>query len=302
MSPADPTRTGDAAPADPGRVRRGFERASATYDEFAVLQGRVREELLARLDLLKLEPRVVLDLGCGTGLGTRALKDRYRRAHVIGADLAPAMLAQAGRQSRLFRRFSRVCANAARLPFADGSVDVVFTSLMLQWCLPPDAVFAEVRRVLRPTGFFAFSTFGPDTLRELRAAWAAVDAHAHVNDFLDMHDIGDALGRAGLAEPVLDVDRVRLTYPDVRGLMRDLKAIGASTVTAGRAPGLTGPGRLRAMTAAYERFRGADGRLPATYEVVYGAAWGHMPRPGRPAGPGGEVTIPAGSIRRRNPA
>jgi malonyl-CoA O-methyltransferase len=184
-----------------------------------------------------------------------------------------------------------------RLPFADASVDVVVSSLMLQWCDPPDRAFAEVRRVLKPGGLFAFSTFGPDTLKELRSAWAEADGYNHVNHFIDMHDVGDALVRAGLMEPVLDVDRMQLTYPDALALMRDLKAIGAHNVTAGRPRALVGRSRLRRMQNAYEAFR-RDGRLPASYEVVYGMTWGAA---GRPATPSidGEVRIAPGAIRRR---
>ena len=183
------------------------------------------------------------------------------------------------------------------MPLADASVDVVYSNLMLQWCDDLDALFAEFRRVLKPRGLLTFSTFGPDTLKELRAAWASVDGHTHVHRFIDMHDIGDALVRAGLSEPVLDVERFTLTYEDVQALMRDLKAIGAHNAAAGRAPGLTGRGRLRAMSAAYERYRSA-GRLPASYEVVYGQAWGRAPAVASAAP--GEVRIPADSIGRRS--
>src|SRR5581483_5251502 len=229
------------------------------------------------------------------------LKKRYRRALVVALDLAPGMLHEARRHQQLFRRFERVCGDAMRLPLAAASVDVIFSSLMLQWCDPPDEAFAEIRRVLKPSGFFAFTTFGPDTLRELRTAWAeadsAVQEYNHVNHFTDMHDVGDALVRAGLSEPVLDVDRLQLTYPDALALMRDLKAIGAHNMTAGRPRGLVGRARLRRMQHAYEAFR-KDGRLPATYEVVYGAAWGAA---GRPASVmmAGEARIAPGAIRRR---
>jgi malonyl-CoA O-methyltransferase len=282
---------------DRKRVRTSFDRASKNYEAAAVLQDRVRNELLERLDLVKLDPQVVVDLGSGPGQGTRQLKRRYRRATVIALDIAPGMLVEARRHSTFFNRFERVCADTSRLPFKDTSVDLIFTNLMLQWCNEPDAAFAEIRRVLKPSGFFGFTTFGPDTLKELRAAWSQVDDHEHVSHFLDMHDIGDALARAGLVEPVLDVERVRLTYPDAMGLMRDLKAIGAHNATAGRARGLTGKARMKKMTDAYEAFR-QDGRLPATYEVVYGAAWGAA---GRPAAPvvSGEARIPLTSIRRR---
>lgn len=278
-------------------VRAAFDRAGATYEAAAVLQSRVAEELLGRLAPFDFHPRVILDLGAGTGRITAELKRRYRRARVIALDLAPGMLRQAARHQRLFRRFERVCADAARLPLGPASVDIVFSSLMLQWCEPLDEVFAEVRRVLTPQGFFAFSTFGPDTLKELRSAWAEADAYSHVNRFLDAHDIGHALMRSGLQEPVLDVDRIQLTYGDGMALMRDLKSLGARNSTAGRPRSLIGRGRLQRVLCAYDAFR-KDGRLPATYEIVYGAAWGGAGRPTTSTADG-EVKIPASRIRRR---
>ena len=282
---------------DRSGVRQAFDRASATYDGSAVLQARVRTELLDRLAPMTLDPRVVLDLGAGTGHGSIALKRLYPRATVIALDVAHSMLQEARRQSRPFRRFERVCADAFALPIADASVDLCFSSLLLQWCDDLDAVLTEIRRVLRPGGFASLSTLGPDTLRELRAAWSAADPGSHVNAFLDMHDVGDALGRAGFSEPVLDVDRVTLTYGDVLSLVRDLKRIGAHNVAATRRKGLTGRATWQAMVAAYEPFR-RGGRLPASYEVVYCAAWGGAPRAA--GAPSTEVRIPAGAIRRRS--
>ena len=284
-------------------VQASFDRASATYEAAAVLQARVSNELLERLVPFDFKPAVVVDLGAGTGRMTGELKKRYRRSLVVAIDLAPGMLQEARRHQQFLRRFERVCGDAMRLPLADASVDVIVSSLMLQWCDPPDQAFAEIRRVLKPDGFVAFSTFGPDTLRELRSAWAEADGvggveqtYNHVNHFTDMHDVGDAVVRAGLSEPVLDVDRVQLTYPDAMALMRDLKAIGAHNVTAGRPRGLVGRARMQRMQQAYETFR-RDGCLPATYEVVYGVAWGGA---GRPASGmvGGEARIAPGSIRR----
>ena len=251
----------DAFRLDRPRLRASFDRASGSYEAAAALQGRVAAELLARLAAFDFSPGVVLDLGAGTGRVTRELRHRYRSALVIALDIAPGMLREARRHLRPWRRFERVCADALRLPLADASVDLVFSSLMLQWCEPLEQALAEVRRVLKPRGFFAFSTFGPDTLRELRAAWAAADGHNHVNRFVDVHDVGDAVARTGLAEPVLDVDRIELSYPDTLTLMRDLKAIGAHNVTAGRPRALTGRARLERMSAAYEAFR-RGGRLP----------------------------------------
>jgi len=283
---------------DLARVRHSFGRSARAYDAAAVLQKRVREELLERLDLVRLEPAVVLDLGAGTGHASLTLKRRYRSSQVIALDLAEGMLREAGRRQTLLRRFRRVCGQAAALPLRDGSVDLVFSSLMLQWCQDPDAVFGEVRRVLKPGGLFTFTTFGPDTLVELRRAWAAADSRTHVNRFIDMHDLGDALVRSRLAEPVMDVERFTLTYAEVRDLMRDLKDIGAHNANAGRPRGLTGKGTLARMTAAYETFR-QDGRLPATYEVVYGQAWCPVAPPRRKGLPG-EVVVPISRIGRRS--
>jgi len=301
MSTPDPDRRGtgmnDPFDIDRGRVRRSFARAARGYDQAAVLQARVRDELLQRLDVVRLEPAVVLDLGAGTGHASLALKRRFRTSQVVAFDLAEGMLREAGRRQTLLRRFRRVCGHAAALPLRDASVDLVFSNLMLHWCTDPDSVFRECRRVLRPGGLLTFTTFGPDTLIELRRAWAAADRHTHVNRFIDMHDLGDALLRAGLVEPVMDVERYTLTYAEVRDLMRDLKAIGAHNANAGRLRGLTGKGALARMTAAYETFR-RDGRLPATHEVVFGQAWVPVEAPRAKRAPG-EVFVPVGKIGRR---
>jgi len=283
---------------DAGRVRRSFGQAARTYDAVAVLQARVRAELLGRLDLVRMEPAVALDLGAGTGHASLALKRRYRSSRVVALDVSHGMLAEAGRRQTLLRRFRRVCADATALPLRPASVDLVFSNLMLQWCNEPEAVFRECRRVLTPGGLLSFATFGPDTLRELRQAWTAADPHTHVNRFVDMHDLGDALLRSGFAEPVLDVERFTLTYETARDLMRDLKAVGARNANAGRPRGLTGRAALERMVAAYEALR-REGRLPATYEVVYGQAWCPTSTRGGSTPPA-EVTVPLARIGRRS--
>lgn len=286
-------------------VRGTFDRAGASYESAALLQANVGQELLDRLEPFDFAPTAVLDLGAGTGRLSAQLKRRYRRAQVIALDLAPGMLQQAERHQGWRRRFARICADAAALPLQAASIDVLFSNLMLQWCDPPDPVLTEARRVLKSGGFFAFSTFGPDTLHELRSAWGEDDG-THVNRFLDMHDVGEALMRAGFAEPVLDVERTTVTYPDAFGLMHDLQAIGAHNVTAGRLRSLTGKGRLRRMLERYEAYR-RDGRLPATYEVIYGAAWAsrdrfeHLPSGSELGTARGEVHIAPSQIRRRRP-
>jgi malonyl-CoA O-methyltransferase len=270
-------------------VRRSFDRAASTFDSAAVLHAEVRENLLQRLELTKLAPRVVLDAGAGTGHGSRALKRRYPDAVVVALDSSPQMLKTAGRQQSWRRKFERVCADAELLPLGDGSVDLIVSNLMLQWC-NPDNAFAEFRRVLAPRGLLSFSAFGPDTLRELRSAWSEVDAHSHVHQFIDMHDLGDALVRNGFAAPVLDVERFTLRYLDVRTVAADLKATGGRNATAGRAKGLTGPRKFAAMQAAYERYR-QEGRLPATYEVVFAHAWVPANAPRRAAAESTSVSL-----------
>jgi malonyl-CoA O-methyltransferase len=275
-------------------ARRSFDRAAKTYDDAAVLHREVRENLLERLELTTLKPRVVLDAGAGTGHGGRALKRRYSKALVIALDYSGQMLRAAGKQRSWLRPFERLQADAGLLPLRDGSIDLIVSNLMLQWC-DPDAVFAEFRRVLAPEGLLTFSTFGPDTLRELRTAWGKVDSHTHVHPFIDMHDLGDALVRAGFSAPVLDVERFTLRYLDVRKVAGDLKATGAHNATAGRMKGLTGPRKFAAMAAAYEPSR-QDGRLPATYEVVFAHAWASAERKRR--GPAEPASVSLEEIKR----
>jgi len=257
---------------DKGAARRAFDSAAGGYDQVAVLQREIGQRMLERLGYIRLAPRRLLDLGCGTGLFLDGLARRYRRAELIALDFAPNMLRLARRRGHWLNRPRVLCADAEQLPLADDSVDLVFSNATLQWVNDLDATFRELLRVLRPGGLLLFSTFGPDTLRELRAAWSAADGGVHVSPFLDMHDIGDALVRARFADPVMDVERMTLTYADIGALMRDLKRLGARNALTARARGLTGRRRFAAVAEAYERER-RDGRLPATYEVVHGHAW-----------------------------
>ncbi len=266
---------------DKARVKTSFNRAAGTYDAAAVLQKEVRERMLGRLELVKLAPKIVVDAGSGTGQASRLLQKRYPESRIIELDMALRMLTTSRESGTAWQKFRNrlldtgncaVCGDIENLPLASGSAELLWSSLAIQWCNDLDRVFGEVNRVLKPEGLFMFSTFGPDTLKELRAA-SAVDAeHIHVSRFIDMHDIGDALVRAGFSAPVLDVERFVLTYDDVIGVMRDLKAIGAHNATMGRRRGLEGKGFLRGLEQRYEQFR-QDGKLPATFEVVYGHAW-----------------------------
>lgn len=257
---------------DRQQLRAAFERAARGYDAAAALQQEVARRLLERLELTTIRPARVLDLGCGTGRSLRELRRRYPRARLVAADFAFNMLLAVRRRLGFWRRVPLTCADALHLPFAAGAFDLVYCNLVLQWCDDLDQALAELRRTLAPHALLLFSSFGPDTLKELRAAWREVDDFNHVNRFIDMHDVGDALIRAGFVEPVMDVENLTLTYANVQALAQDLKTIGAHNVTAGRPRGLGGRRRAGKLAAAYERFR-QDGRLPATYEVVYGTAW-----------------------------
>lgn len=279
---------------DKVRARASFGRAADTYDAAAILQKQVREEMLNRLDLVKINPQVILDAGCGTGAASHALQKRFAKSQVVSLDFALPMLQktrstsyQVGMLSQLKSMFgvtnqSLLCADIESLPLANASIGFVWSNLAIQWCNDLDAALQEFHRVLQPEGLLMFSTFGPDTLRELRIATTQQSADkggfTSVSRFIDMHDIGDALVRAGFSAPVLDVERFTLTYDDVKSVMRDLKSIGAHNATDGRARGLLGRGFLKSLEANYEQFR-TNGKLPATFEVVYGHAWRGKDKP-----------------------
>ncbi|VAW49181.1 Malonyl-[acyl-carrier protein] O-methyltransferase [hydrothermal vent metagenome] len=274
-------------------IKQHFSQAAPSYDDAAVLQKTVAECMDERLDLTTITPQTILDIGAGTGLLTEKLIARYADAHIVAIDLSFSMLQQA--QPRLktarFPQLGQIVnkaigttlaqktaatainADAYQLPFANQSVDLITSNLMLQWCDELDRVFQEFRRVLRPEGLLMFTTFGPDTLKELRQAWQVADPkQEHVNQFIDMHDVGDALIRAGFGQPVMDMELFTLTYDQPIGVLKDLKAIGATHANQNRAQGLMGKNRFQTMLKAYETHR-KETKIPATYEVVHGHAW-----------------------------
>lgn len=281
-------------------IKQHFNHAAPSYDEAAILQKTVAERIDERLELTMVKPQTILDLGAGTGLLTEKVIQRYPQAQLFAVDLSASMLNIASAkltaprwpalptkvnqflgQCKLTKKWATkqaalaVNADVYQLPFADNSVDLIVSNLMLQWCDDLDAVFAEFRRVLRPEGLIMFSTFGPDTLKELKQAWQTADAnYEHVNNFIDMHDIGDALIRSGFGQPVMDMELFTLTYDKPIGVLKDLKAIGATNANKQRNNGLMGKQRFALMLNAYEEFRNQhDHKIPATYEVVHGHAW-----------------------------
>jgi len=254
-------------------VQAAFNAAANNYDAFSLLQRTITDRLVESFDQIKIKPTSILDLGAGTGYGSRKLKQQFKKAHIYQIDISGEMLKKSRKQSPvLFSKTHFLCADANQIPLPENRFDLVFSSLMLQWCNDLDAVFAEIKRVLRPGGIFLFSSFGPDSLKELRESWRQVDDQVHVNAFVDMHDIGDSLIRSGLDAPVLNIEYIVLIYDECKQLMRELKNIGAQNINKGRRKTLTGKQRLGKVFKHYETFR-QNNKLPATYEVIYGHAW-----------------------------
>lgn len=254
-------------------VQRNFSRAAAGYEQVAVLQQTIGQRLLERLEVIRLTPQRILDLGAGAGRLSAQLAQRYDRAQLVQLDLALGMLQQAAQNRGFSGRQSLLCADAEDLPVTGECMEFVFSNLMLQWVAQLDRTLVEAHRVLRPGGLLLFATFGPDSLVELRESWASVDDYIHVNAFTDMHDVGDALVRAGFVDPVMETEPFTLVYDDVAALCKELKHLGAGNVNAGRRKTLTGARAFRAMQAEYRRrYARADG-VPATFEAIYGHAW-----------------------------
>ena len=295
VQPADTTfKPGNI---DKREVSRSFGRAAADYDAHAVLQREVTARLAERLALFKFAPQRILDVGCGTGQGLGQLRQVYPDALFTALDIALPML-QTARQKiapvsllgklldhlapldKLFERVAPravrppqfICADMERLPCKTSSQSMLWSSLALQWAGDTEACLREWHRVLQPGGLVVFATFGPDTLKELRQSFSSVDGGEHVSRFTDLHDIGDMLVHAGFQHPVMEMEIITLTYADLKNLMHDLKGIGAHNAAATRPRGMMGKAAWQKLQAAYEQFR-HNGKLPATYEVIYGHAW-----------------------------
>lgn len=254
-------------------VKKSFDRAAKSYNRAAILQEEVLKRLLERLQYIRLEPRQMIDIGCGTGKAVSGLHECYPKASHISMDLAWSMLLETRKQYGLFRRKPLVNADMERLPFADNSFDLMFSSLALQWANDLPATFRDLARVGRKEGLLMFATFGPLTLSELRESWQAVDQKPHVHDFIDMHDVGDALMAAGFAQPVVDSEVIRLEYGEFRQVLDDLKNIGASNADRNRGRGLMTPRKLKLLEASYRDKGFENDKFIASYEVVYGHAW-----------------------------
>ena len=285
---------------DSTSIRRQYERVAPRYETLAFLQREVGERLITRLDYLKLAPQVIVDLGAGTGMAVPVLEKRFPKARLILIDHSQAMLQQAARHCRRwFSRTTRLCADAAHTGLADASVDMIHSNLLLHWLADLPATLAECRRILKPGGLLLFSTVGPETLRELRRAWAAVDETPHVHVFLDMHDVGDAVIRAGFAAPVMERENLNVTYRAPEDLLRDLRGTGVRNAHPGRTRTLRGRSHRQAFLSALEGGR-REGLLSLSYEIVAGHAW--APTAGaRPQDGSTVAAFPVNQLKRRAP-
>jgi malonyl-CoA O-methyltransferase len=275
-------------------VRRRFDRAAAHFGEADFVHRASFSALTERLAPVLINPSRILDLGAASGRGSRSLAKAFRKSRVISFDVSGRMLQAARKEKPLLSKLTELQGDATQIPLQTGCIDLVFANMLLPWIFDLPTCFSEIARVLKKGGVFAFATLGPDSLAELRNAWSGDDEHDHVNYFPDMHDVGDALLRAGLANPVLDVDRLTVTYRDSDSLYRDLTTSGARNSLVNRRKSLTGRKRFTQMEQAI--FAGIpSSHLSLSLELVCGHAWGTGPL----SAPGEFLVEPATIGRRR---
>ena len=272
-------------------IKQNFSQAAKTYAKHAFVQNEIGQRLIERLEYIQFDPKVICDLGAGAGSFSPLLAKKYPEALLLGIDFSFEMLQQARVNVTHSENTLLICNDAQTLALKQDSIDLIFSNLMLQWCPNVREVLHQVFNATSPGGLFLFSTLGPDTLKEFRASWEAVDLAPHTNDFIDMHDIGDALLQIGFQDPVIESEYLTIEYPSVSKLMQDLKGIGAQNSHPNRARGLTGKEQFNAFIETYESFRSPNGLLPVTYEVIYGLAWIPSTKP--------EPTINALNLRHR---
>ena len=272
------------------QLRRAYDRVASAYDEADFFGAEIRDRLFERLDFISLQPKMLLDLGAGTGAAARQLQTRFTDTLIIGLDGSEAMLANSDKPG------TEVCADSHRIPLADASIDIVISNLMLPACAVPEMVFSEVRRVLRNPGLFLFSTLGPDTLKEIRRAWSRIDDAPHVHTFADMHNVGDALVKAGFREPVMDTEILTVTYADINKLITDLRAVAGTNFAAQRRRGLTSPRHWARFIDELYASRDSAGRFSVSLEVVTGQAWTGNPEIGVPL-TDGEARFPLSQLK-----
>jgi len=254
-------------------VKKSFNRAAKSYDNASILHEEVLNRLLQRLLYIRHQPQTIVDIGCGTGRGVSGLQKTYPGARVYALDIAHEMSLRASRRYRFWSKPRPVTADMEQLPFKSQSFDLVFSSLALQWSNNLGDTLAEFARVARPGGLLMFASFGPGTLTELDASWRALENYPHVQQFVDMHNVGDALLAVGFTQPVVDAEVIRMEYDGLRALLDDLKNTGERNADINRRRGLMTPARLRSLERSYREYGFENGKFIASYEVVYGHAW-----------------------------
>ncbi len=271
-------------------VAQRFNKIAESYDQASIIALETGRRLLDRLHYIKLQAGTILDLGCATGYCAEHLQAQFPDATVMGIDIAHNMLQQV--------TTARTCADAASLPIKSGTIDLVISNLLLPWCDDIGQVIGEIKRVLSPQGSFLLTTYGPDTLKELRTSWATVDQYTHTQDFYDMHDIGDALLQCGFTDPVVDMENITIRYRAVESLLKDLHESGSQNLSAKKRRTLTGRNHWQQFIKAYQDQADNEGRFPASYEIIYAHAWQSQPKQKQSAD-GSEISIPIESIGRR---
>lgn len=278
-------------------ICNAFNAHAGEYEQVAIVQKEIGERLFERLAYLKIQPRYVLDLGCGTGVFLKRLKKHYPKAQVVGLDFAEGMLKQAQQSQPFFKPWLLTQADMMAMPFPSGLFDLVFVNQAIHWATPMTELIREINRVMNVKGCLMFSTLGPDTFYELRNAWAEVHAYSHTNQFPDMHDLGDVLLTEHFLDPVVDMEMLTVHYKTLPKLLNALKAQGVRNINSARNQGLTGKDAFQAFEKAIRKFCTEKGDFPLSYEVVYGHAWkGAL----RTTQKGTETFIPISQISRPN--
>ena len=252
------------------QVQTAFSNAANTYDEAAVVQNEILERLLERLEILHQGDARVLDLGSGTGLARSQIQTRYGQEQYFAIDIAEKMLAYANAK---FGSQQSVCGDVESLPYKENSFDLIFSASTLQWCNQIEMAFQEALRILKQNGLFMFSSFGPDTLKELRECFNKIDPGPHVNTFVDIHDLGDALTAIGFSDVVMESEIITVEYTDPIQILRDLQATGATNHLVDRSKGLLGKQSLNQLFEEYQKLKLENDKYPATFEVIYGHGW-----------------------------
>jgi malonyl-CoA O-methyltransferase len=272
-------------------VAKNFSRRAKDYDQSAALQQAVGLSLIERLKLISINPQTILDLGSGTNYLSKILKPHYPTAKIINLDIAESMLSFSQKEN-IFPQDFFVCTDAEKMPFQTNSFDLIISNFVFHWFLEPQNVLEQINRVLKPGGLLLFSTVGPDTLKELKTAFSTIDNAPHVNHFLDMHDIGDLLIATNFQNPVMDMEILTLTYSSLANLHRDLKLTGSHTVLSEMIKGLSPKNFREKLSLAYEVYRDDEKRLPASFEIIYGHAFGSPQKRLHRADKSGVIRIP----------